>query len=293
MKLGVSDFYYDTDWELSAKDRYRIYKNAGFSCIDFNTARTTVPFYTDPETVTQKQMANIREMLEGEGLSVYQIHGPWCWPPVKDETPEGRILRAEEMKRSMRLAKMLGASCWVVHPIMPHRVKDLLEGNAQSTWELNVEFMGWLLEYAKELDITICLENMPHRNFSMAKPEKILELIRLMDDPHFQMCLDTGHVATQEGLDLAQQVRMIGKHLKAMHVHDNNGEKDQHRHPGEGILNWESYADALRDIGFDGVLSLETNPAVGVSEAEFILQARKLAGIAKKISLGAQAGNLE
>lgn len=284
MKLGISDYYFDTDWELTPVQRWRIYRQAGFSCIDFNTSRTDIPFYTEPEAVMEKQMAQIREQLEGEGLTVNQIHGPWCWPPIKDETPEGRILRAEEMKRSMRMAAMLGSPYWVVHPIMPHRVRDLQDGNEQSTWDLNVEFMSWLADYAQELNITVGLENMPHLHFSMAKPEKVLALIRQIGSPHFQMCLDTGHVATQPGLDLAEEVRRIGSHLRVLHIHDNGGEKDQHQWPGQGILPWDRFADALKDVGFSGVFSLETNPAVGLAEPEFIREAQALARIAQSIS---------
>lgn len=283
MKLGIHDYYYDTDWELTPSARYRIYKNAGFSCIDFNTARTTIPFYTDAEAKVQKLMSDIRQEIEGEGLTVHQVHGPWCWPPIKDETPEGRISRAEEMKRSIQIAAWLGSKYWVVHPIMPHRVRDLPEGNAESTWELNKEFMSWLLEYARQVGVTICLENMPHRNFSMAKPEKVLQFVKEMNDPNFKVCLDTGHVATQEGLDLAEQVRMLGQELRVLHVHDNTGEKDQHMWPGKGILNWEQFAQALKDVGFSGVFSLETNPAVGIPEAQFRKEAKELAQIGKNI----------
>lgn len=198
MQLGISDFYYDTDSVVPVAVRYRRFQEAGFSCIDFNTARTDTPFYTTAPRELEK-------------------------------------------------------------------------------------FMSWLLEYAKQLDITVCLENMPHRNFSMAKPEKVLELVTLLDDPHFQMCLDTGHVATQEGLDLAEQVHMIGKHLKALHVHDNGGEKDEHRYPGKGVINWKSFACALKDVGFDGVFSLETAPADEWPEPELVKELDVLSGIAREI----------
>lgn len=284
MKVGIHDYYQDTDWALTAAQRYAIYAEAGFDGIDFNTSRTYTEFYTEPEAVMEKQMADIRAEIEGVGMIVHQVHGPWCWPPVLDETAEGRIQRAEQMKRSMRMTALLGSCYWVVHPIMPYRVKDMLEGNEAATWDLNVEFMSGLLEYAKQVDVTICLENMPFRSFSMAKPEKVLQFIKEMNDPHFGMCLDTGHVATQESLDLAEQVRMVGKYMKVMHVHDNNGEKDQHQWPGKGILNWESFTDALKDIGFDGVFSLETNPAVEIPEAQFRKEARELAKLGKNLS---------
>ena len=283
MKLGICYNMYTERVTCYGDEKFRKLKEFGFDCVDFGLTDTKNPLYTLPIEEAKEILLKEKRLAEEAGISIWQTHGPWCWPPVKDETPEGRILRAEEMKRSILIASLLGSKYWVVHPIMPYRLRDLLEGNEAATWELNVEFMGWLVEYARELDVTICLENMPHRNFSMAKPEKVLQLIREINDPHFQMCLDTGHVATQEGLDLAQQVRMIGKHLKVMHVHDNNGEKDQHRWPGEGILNWESFADALRDIGFDGVFSLETNPAVGISEAQFRKEAQQLVRIGHDI----------
>lgn len=283
MKLGISDYYYDTDWEFGAAKRYQLYHEAGFSCIDFNTSKTTIPFYTEPEREMERLMRGIRQELAAADMTVHQVHGPWCWPPVKDQSPEGRILRAEEMKKSMRMAKLLGSDKWVIHPIMPNLLRDLPDGTAENTWQLNVEFMGWLLNYAKEVDITICLENMPHRNFSMAKPEKVLEFAQLMGDPHFAVCLDTGHVATQEGLTVPEQIRLLGDHLQAVHIHDNLGEKDQHMWPGKGIIDWQNTAKAFRETGYSGVFSFETNPEVGVDAETFLSQAKEMVAIAKNI----------
>lgn len=291
MKLGVSDYYYDPDGLLTPAQRYQLYGEAGFYGIDFNVAPVNIPLYTEPETEMERLLAGMRQEIESAGLTVHQVHGPWCWPPVKDQTPEGRILRAEEMKRSMRMAKLLGCDKWVVHPIMPNLLRDIPEGTAENTWQLNVEFMGWLLDYARQVDVTICLENMPHRNFSMAKPEKVLELAQLMNDPHFAVCLDTGHVATQENLSVAEQIRLLGEKLQAVHIHDNDGQKDQHSWPGEGVINWIEAAKALKENGYQGVFSLETAPFRDpdgdgnekLSAAEFLAKAKKLIAVAQRI----------
>ena len=283
MKLGISDFYYDTDWDFGAAKRYQLYRQAGFSCIDFNTAPVTIPLYTEPETEMERLLTQVRQELEAADMTVHQVHGPWCWPPTKDTTPEGRPLRAEEMKKSMRMAKLLGCDKWVVHPIMPNLLRDLPDGTAENTWQLNVEFMGWLLDYAKQIDVTICLENMPHRNFSMAKPEKVLELAKLMNDPHFAVCLDFGHVATQEGLSVADQIRLLGDKLQAVHIHDNLGEKDQHLWPMKGIIDWQEAMKALKEIGYDGPFSFETCPDNGVDEATFLRQAGEMTALARSI----------
>lgn len=42
-----------------------------------------------------------------------------------------------------------------------------------------------------------------------------------------------------------------------------------------------SFIQALKDIGFDGVFSLETGPADGVPEAQFRQEAKELAQIAR------------
>jgi sugar phosphate isomerase/epimerase len=53
---------------------------------------------------------------------------------------------------------------------------------------------------------------------------------------------------------------MIGDKLKAVHIHDNMGKEDEHLIPGDGIIDWNAFADALREIGYTGVISLETSP---------------------------------
>ena len=291
MKLGACDYYYDPDGLLTAPQRYQLLREAGFSCIDFSTAPVTIPWYTEPEAEMERLLAGIRKELDAADMTVHQVHGPWCWPPVKDQTPEGRPLRAEEMKRSMRMAKLLGADKWVVHPIMPNLVRDIERGQEESTWELNVEFMGWLLDYARQIDMTICLENMPHRGFSMAKPEKVLQLANLLNDPHFAVCLDFGHVATQENMSVADQIRLLGDKLQAVHIHDNGGEKDEHRWPSAGVIDWAEAMKALREIGYSGVFSLETYPwrdpegshVEAIPAEEFLLRAKRMAAVARSI----------
>lgn len=54
-------------------------------------------------------------------------------------------------------------------------------------------------------------------------------------------------------------VRVSAKYLRVLHVHDNNGQSDQHLVPFCGTANWKSFTDALREIRFPGVLSLESN----------------------------------
>jgi sugar phosphate isomerase/epimerase len=54
-------------------------------------------------------------------------------------------------------------------------------------------------------------------------------------------------------------VRLIGKeYLAVLHVHDNNGRSDLHWNPYTGVIDWDDFSAALREIDFAGTVSLET-----------------------------------
>ena len=52
-------------------------------------------------------------------------------------------------------------------------------------------------------------------------------------------------------------MRALGSRLKVLHVHDNDGVSDRHAIPFSGVTDWEDFAVALKEVGFNGVLSLE------------------------------------
>ena len=54
-----------------------------------------------------------------------------------------------------------------------------------------------------------------------------------------------------------EALRMLGSHVKALHIQDNTGEKDSHLAPFLGTLNLDSVMCGLKDIGYDGYFTFE------------------------------------
>ena len=79
-----------------------------------------------------------------------------------------------------------------------------------------------------------------------------------MNSPYLVACLDTGH-STALGYDAGDAVRMLGKRLHCLHVHDNDGKRDLHWFPYYGVTNWQHFTEALKEIGYTGTMSLETS----------------------------------
>lgn len=256
MKTGFAIDMITTAEARWGNEKYKKIKDAGFDCIDYQMADTDSFIYSLSEDELKSYIAKEREMAESAGIEISQSHGPWRWPP-RDLSDEDRSERMEKMKKSIFISHLLGCPNWIVHPIMPFGIDDIGTGNEQKTWDMNAEFMSELLKTAIEYDVTVCYENMPMRNFSLATPEKVLEFAHLMNDEHFKICLDTGHVAIFKELSLGDEVRRLGNMIAAFHIHDNNGSSDQHRFPYYGKLDWSDFRKALTDIGFRGVFSME------------------------------------
>lgn len=191
----------------------------------------------------------------------------------------------EKMKKSIRLTSAIGCKYWVIHPIMPFGLEDNGTELAKNTWDMNIEFMTELVKTAKEYNVVICLENMPMLDFSLSTPEDILRFVRTIYDDNFKICLDTGHVSAFNNLNLADEVRRLGKEIKVMHIHDTKQSRDLHLMPYFGRTDWDDFAKALGEVGYEGVFSLETAPASRLPDYIYEPMCKLLFDIAKEVAM--------
>lgn len=283
MKIGIAmdRFSEQNRW---GEEFYKKMKEFGYDCIDFQLLDTTKEIYALPQEEAEALLRKERALAEVAGMTVHQVHGPWRSP--QDATEEDRAERMEKMQRSIRMAAALGAKFWIIHPIMPFGLGDRGTEQAKQTWELNLGFMRKLLETAKEVGVTICLENMPFLNFSISTPAEIAKFIREIDDENFQMCFDTGHAEAFFKEKVGVALREVGEFVRVFHIHDSRFGQDRHALPYEGIIDWADFSKALREIGFDGVFSLECEPGVKTPQPMYDTLWKTLAEIADAIANG-------
>ena len=229
----------------------------GYHAVDYNyLINTTTPFFTQDEEEFKTAIEAHRDTFARFGVESSQTHGPWRFP-VQDATPEDRAERFEAMAKAIRGTSYLGAKYMVIHPIMPFGAESPL--NPELVYELNLEYMTRLAEYAKEWGVTVCLENMPFPEFPLSRPDDIAAFVRTVNHPNFKVCLDTGH-ALVCGIQPAEAVAMIGGDLLAtLHIHDNDGTADRHLPVGEGIMDFPAFVRALKETSYEGVINLETS----------------------------------
>ena len=132
----------------------------------------------------------------------------------------------------------------------------------------NAEMYLELLPFAKEYNVKIATENMwnwkpfhKHSCFAAcATPESFNAHLDAVNDDYFVACLDIGH-AEMKGSDTtaAEMIRGLGNRLKALHIHDNDKLHDSHQIPFSMNIDFISVINALKEVNYDGYLTLEAS----------------------------------
>jgi len=162
-----------------------------------------------------------------------------------------------ELKRWINLFTAVGIKKMVLH-IDGCRGMNLTN---KEVLDKNIEVLAGLKPFLKDKDVTICLENVYGNPSSCV--ENLLYIIDKLDDEHFGITLDTGHLnINKEGEPRSQKdfILKAGKYLQALHIADNEGGvyNDQHLMPfGKGNVDFEEVFKNLDIIGYSGAYNYE------------------------------------
>lgn len=113
-----------------------------------------------------------------------------------------------------------------------------------------------LCDYAKKLEMTVMIENMPTEKELGYAPEEILDIIVRTGKPNLKFIFDIGHAHVATGLDLAY-LTVLKDYLCHLHLSDNHGIRDEHREIGFGNVDFLAFFTKLREIGYDQTFCLE------------------------------------
>ncbi len=89
-----------------------------------------------------------------------------------------------------------------------------------------------------------------------AQPEVMIDMVDRIESQCVGIYYDVGNMAG-EGFDNADVIRELGGYISAIHIKDRKiGGRSTPL--GEGDVDFESVRDALDDIGYNQILTLET-----------------------------------
>lgn len=256
--MKISTEIYSTACHVGEEKAVELIAKAGFDAWDFSMfemARIDWSTYTvlDKPHPTNgadylKFARRLKQIGLDNGIVCNQSHAPF-----PTSVP---AIREKYVKRAIECTAEAGGEICIVHP----------DNNASA--EQNAEFYQELLPFAKEHGVKIAAENM--WNWEDGAPtacaaacshhNDFVKHIDLVNDEYLVACLDIGH-AEMAGLDTSAptMIRALDHRLKALHIHDNDKLGDSHQIPFSMNIDWAPIAKALKDINYQGYLTLEAD----------------------------------
>ncbi len=178
------------------------------------------------------------------------IHGPFSGIAYnyKDCLLNGAV--SKRMDLTYKLAEELKPEKIVLHT----GFSDFLQRFClEDEWlEESVKFWKEEIRRYGQIGVTIVLENIIEQ-----KPDAMIRLAEKINSPFFGLCLDTGHANLCSSLPLESWVEAMGRHLKHVHLHDNNGGYDEHLPVGKGSICFDGFFKALSKTCPNVTVSLE------------------------------------
>jgi sugar phosphate isomerase/epimerase len=184
----------------------------------------------------------------------YTVHAPFA--DINIASPSKPMLNAtlKRLKQSMAYASALNAQLWIFHPGSKTGISMFYPGE---DWKQNCESIRELRETSEEYGLNIAIENLPEKyGFIMKTPEDFQKFYKETGLNNIGIVLDVGH-ANLEG-QIESFLRNMPHKIVHMHVSDNMGENDQHLGVGYGKINWQWFAEALREIAYDKTVMVES-----------------------------------
>lgn len=241
-----------------------ICKESGFDAIDFGFGGYTLSegIYTASDDEFESHFAAIKKKADDLELIISQTHGRTgtYWPG--DEQHNADVDRYCEL--DLRASSILGSPSCVIHFINNTRWgKQTPEFLHQTSGEM----FDKMIPFAEKYKVNIALETFGAAKIQGARirdffadPREFKYQFDRLNTKYKTMCVDSGHTHEAESFWVPppeEMIRILGKDVTILHLHDNNGHYDDHLLPGQGNINWPAVFESLEDIGYGGVYNFE------------------------------------
>src|SRR4051794_830088 len=270
MKFGASiwPFKWDTPYEETIPRIARL----GFKAIELIAwDRAVLDEYYTPTRIKE-----LRNIIAAEGLELSEFVST----PKGMSHPEASVRAAavDHFKRMLEVGAALGTKMVnsvsvypfaiefppiTARPLMQEQLVDIPSG---LDWKQNfADYCDVLRQCASLCEaggFRYALEPHPYRY--MANAAGMLRVFDHVPSPALGINFDPSHLYPAGEIPQVV-IYQLAERVFHCHFSDNDGLTNAHWRPGKGKIDWRATLVALRDVSFDGVISIELEDVPGVS----------------------------
>ena len=200
-----------------------------------------------PELYDTKQ---VRQLLSDHHLK--------CWGSVTLMLEERNLLAKDEGQRAQSIQYVKDVITMVKEldghmvSVVPGTVGKIVpDGRPEEEWQLAVEALKECYAFAEQSGIRIGIEPINrYETYFINRADQALALAEAVG-PNCGVCLDIFHMNIEES-NYYDAIHRAKDRLVGFHVADNNRFA-----PGMGTLDWSTIINTLKEVGYDGALSVE------------------------------------
>jgi sugar phosphate isomerase/epimerase len=221
-----------------------------------------IEIFCAPQHIDWRNKAQIAELghwFRDSELKLHALHspmytdeiwgrsGPQAHINITARDKATRLQWVGEIKRAIEIAEIVPCRYLVQH----------IGSSEQEYSEESVEFAFTSLEelsiFARQRGVQILLENIPN---GLSSAQRLADF-NAQTHLNLDYVFDTGHAHIGAGIE--HEFEIMKKRIRSLHVHDNDGESDQHLFPGAegGTIDWTRTMELLRSCPGQYPLLLE------------------------------------
>ena len=194
-----------------------------------------VQWYDNDLQISQEEQVKI---CKSKGLNILFAHLGYqninsIW------TNDGEYF-VERYKKNVSDCKRLGIDMVVMH--------TCAKWEAPEPNIIGLNRFKEIIEYAKSLDVKVALENTKLKGY-------IEYIFDNADYDNLGICFDAGHFHCNQKDDW--NIERYKNKVYCVHLHDNDGNEDQHLLPFDGNVDWNNIFNKLKSVNYDGPITME------------------------------------
>jgi D-psicose/D-tagatose/L-ribulose 3-epimerase len=243
MRFGAITFIWTSPFTTAQLDLVERVAELGFDVLELSVEEADL---IDPEA--------LREALDRPGLGAVVTGFSTPERDLSSEDSAARAAGVDYAKRCVDVAAAVGASVLAGPLHQPVGTARFIESESRARErERTVEGLRDVCDYAGERGVAVAVEPLNRWESDMLNTvEQGLELCDSVGRENAGLLLDTFHQNIEEKR-MGEAIRAAGPRL--LHFHASENDRGV---PGSGHVPWAEVRDALRDAGYDGVVSLES-----------------------------------
>jgi sugar phosphate isomerase/epimerase len=214
--------------------------------------------------VRDDNLKQIKDASSNLSISIEHVYVDFLRRWIFNKVPEGQEKRS--WARVSKLTEALGVT--TIEIVSPGVSINGYENRADAANEVIIEgswndlwqnFVARILEFTRVAErnrFRLAIEPRPREVLSSS--DSLLRLLEAVQSENLGGIVDISHLTVGKEIP-AVAITKIADKIFGVHISDNDGVTEWHWAPGEGQIDWMPVFESLRNVNYDGELSLDVS----------------------------------